>query len=82
LRGRFLKGNSELRVLLLHWNRGRWTANEKRDSKKLSTGVERWAFALDADYCNTLEVKEKELKNYDMIIVNSDINHTKYFNRI
>ncbi|MFA6570602.1 MAG: hypothetical protein WCT77_05135 [Bacteroidota bacterium] len=77
-----MKRNFDLRVLILHWNRGRWTANDMRESKKLCTGVERWVFAMDGDYCNTLEIKEKELLNYDIVILNSDINHPKYFRKI
>ncbi|MFI5264994.1 MAG: hypothetical protein ACHQM6_10805, partial [Candidatus Kapaibacterium sp.] len=66
---------SEPRVLLLHWNRGRWRAKDRPDQALTENSCEAWIFAFDGDFVNTSEAKASDLIGYDIIIANSDPVH-------
>ncbi|HYM19953.1 MAG TPA: hypothetical protein VEW28_03000 [Candidatus Kapabacteria bacterium] len=63
------------RVLLLHWNRGRWSANERPVQALTENACESWVFAFGGDFLNTTLAKPSDLDGYDIIIANSDRIH-------
>ena len=68
---------SEPKVLLLHWNRGRWRAKERPRQALTENACETWVFAFDGDFLNTSIAKPSDLTGYDIIIANSDPIHLK-----
>ncbi|MBS1902361.1 MAG: hypothetical protein JSS75_01495 [Bacteroidetes bacterium] len=63
------------RVVLLHWNRGRWSASERREQAATENSCESWVFALDGDFLNTDLATATAIEGYDIVIANADYIH-------
>ena len=66
---------SEPKVLLIHWNKGKWRAKDRPVQALTENACETWVFAFDGDYLNTSLAKPLDLQGYDIIIANSDPIH-------
>jgi len=65
----------EPKVLLLHWNSGRWRAKDRAAQALTENSCESWIFAFGGDYLNTSRARPSDLSGYDIIIANSDPIH-------
>lgn len=66
---------SEPKVLLLHWNRGKWKAKDRPIQARTENACETWVFAFNGDFLYTPEARPSDLAGYDIIIANSDRIH-------
>jgi len=66
---------SDPRVLLLHWNRGRWRAKDRPVQALTENACETWVFAFNGEFLNSSIAKPSDLAGYDIIIANSDPIH-------
>ena len=60
------------RVLVLGGNPGKWNCADSPDREKYTTGVESWVYAFGGNYRNILETKPNDIRDYDIIIGNSE----------
>ena len=72
----------EPRVLLLHWNKGKWQARERPQQALTENSCESWIFAFDGDFLNTDLATPSVLKEYDIIIANSDYIHVEQLSKL
>jgi len=63
---------SDPKVLLLHWNRGKWSAKDRENQGRTENSCEAWIFAFGGDYLYAPEARPADLQGYDIIIANSD----------
>src|SRR5579864_6491019 len=73
---------SEPRVLLLHWNSGKWRARDRPQQALTENSCEAWIFAFDGDFLNTALAKPSDLIGYDIIIANSDPIHLEHLYKL
>ncbi|MGA2298110.1 MAG: hypothetical protein ABSG15_11235 [FCB group bacterium] len=72
---------SNPKVLVMGGNPGRWSAVERKEDEKYTTGIESWVYAFNSDYVHILEANPKDIANYDIVIANSNF-HNKYLPKL
>jgi len=60
---------------------GRWSAKERKEAGCWETGIYAWAYAFDGDYTQYDLVKDSDIRNYDIIIANTNYTDGKLFAR-
>lgn len=69
---------SEPKVLLLHGNRGRWSARDRPEQALWENSCEAWIFAFNGDFINSSEATLSDIQGYDIIIANTDPSALKH----
>jgi hypothetical protein len=64
---------SDPRVLVLGGDTKKWTAKSRPIDQTFLTGIETWVYAFDGVYQPILQTMPRDLKNYDLIICNSNL---------
>lgn len=64
---------SELKVLVIGGDTTNWTAKERPIEQTLLTGIETWVYAFNGTYQPILDTTLSDLKNFDIIIGNSNL---------
>lgn len=67
--------SSEPRVLVIGGVQEQWSSKTLRDDQKLGNGVEAWAYACNGDYCGHTLVTSTMIKEYDVVICNTNETH-------